>query len=1061
MNSVSTLSIAIASSSAPFAAANAGVANDAPRLFAAILAPFDAAAAAATLRQSPAVSGNALPPISPIDIPGPSAEPRGAALQAEASQGSASFTPALTDPRRARHAMDGHPTPPSLAIAASETPPTDTEGVSSGDHHERGSELLWDRDDETRDPADAWCAILAAPPAPRPIAFSVASAAAPVTTTMTSVPKRGPDIAPVLLATIGDNAGPQRPFVALDGPRAPIATDIAGTNIVAARSYASPVDCAAQPQRASIALEPQPTLRTIATPAPTQLAALVSTVRPVVSRQPAPAAEIASVFTDIANPLPSAPRPIAPLSPVALPPGIVPPETGLRERMPIPADRPTPPQQAPLASDVAAAQATRGKRGANAHFVTPAKAGVALLSEPREIGIAAAPRTRNQANSPTLSSPQDARATLGRAPFAPPKADSPEIDARLQLRPAERQAPQPARIAKLVAPTPPVSRVPDALSATADTSSVKPPMPIAFETQARLQPSPTEQQAPTPAPRIAKPVAPAEPMSHVPDFLSAAVNMSRAKLPVPGVSETNARLQPSQTEQTPQPVQQIAPTVTPTQPIARLPDFVSTPADASPARSPTPIAVETQARPQLTPTERQAPQPARIASPSAPVPPISRAPDPLSAVSKTDAGPRHSQDRIAPRPAAWLLSPVAPAQLMAREAEVRLALDTPSFVLPSPPVVPGTATLDKIASAAPVQPQPLAAAPQAIGRIPRALPTERPTVLAGPTPAHGPRAIESAPAPTKQAVGNPGERISLSSIAPTAPPETELSAIAPPARRADMNVSPPAISSGPAPALQSSPSTTSAAVAAAPSAIPAPLAIRPDVTPPIVNDTKRAPVIVAGAAVVMPARLPEPTAARPTAPIPSRPDTTATATAPISVAATPRQGQPAVTASPRRTRIETAAGDIALASIAQPHAAPATTAIPDAPLDMGRHGWPQAMIDRIEALRDAADAVDTSIRIVPDKLGTIEISVRRDGDVTHVHFNAEQAQTRNILADAQPRLAELADARGLRLGQSSIDSGAGQQQPQHNRAPQTAFVSAAPARTPRRDTAATTDHRIA
>lgn len=36
-------------------------------------------------------------------------------------------------------------------------------------------------------------------------------------------------------------------------------------------------------------------------------------------------------------------------------------------------------------------------------------------------------------------------------------------------------------------------------------------------------------------------------------------------------------------------------------------------------------------------------------------------------------------------------------------------------------------------------------------------------------------------------------------------------------------------------------------------------------------------------------------------------------------------------------------------------------------LDMGRHDWPQKMIDHIDALRDAANANDTSIRLVPDR----------------------------------------------------------------------------------------------
>jgi flagellar hook-length control protein FliK len=96
-----------------------------------------------------------------------------------------------------------------------------------------------------------------------------------------------------------------------------------------------------------------------------------------------------------------------------------------------------------------------------------------------------------------------------------------------------------------------------------------------------------------------------------------------------------------------------------------------------------------------------------------------------------------------------------------------------------------------------------------------------------------------------------------------------------------------------------------------------------------------------------------------------------------------------------------------------------------APLDMRSENWPGAMIAQIERLRDAADAVDTSIRVVPDALGSIDVSVRREGDTVHVQFAAEQAATRQLLHDAQPKLAELAEARGLRLGGSGVDTPAG------------------------------------
>ncbi|MBD8736717.1 flagellar hook-length control protein FliK [Sphingomonas sp. CFBP 13706] len=131
--------------------------------------------------------------------------------------------------------------------------------------------------------------------------------------------------------------------------------------------------------------------------------------------------------------------------------------------------------------------------------------------------------------------------------------------------------------------------------------------------------------------------------------------------------------------------------------------------------------------------------------------------------------------------------------------------------------------------------------------------------------------------------------------------------------------------------------------------------------------------------------------------------------------------------------------------------APTTDA--QAPLDMRQERWPSAMIERIDILRDAANATDTRIRLIPDALGTIDVSVRKDGDTLHVHFAAEQAATRSLLQEAQPRLAELADARGMKLTQSNVDTGAGQQQQQRTATP---HQPSAPAR-PRAGTATAAD----
>lgn len=115
-----------------------------------------------------------------------------------------------------------------------------------------------------------------------------------------------------------------------------------------------------------------------------------------------------------------------------------------------------------------------------------------------------------------------------------------------------------------------------------------------------------------------------------------------------------------------------------------------------------------------------------------------------------------------------------------------------------------------------------------------------------------------------------------------------------------------------------------------------------------------------------------------------------------------------------------------------------------AALDMARATWPAKMIERIEMMRDALDAADTSIRLVPDKLGTIDVSLRREGDGVAVQFNAQQAETRQLLAEAQPKLAELAEARGLKLSTGSGGNDPAQQQQsqqQQQRAPATAPLS--------------------
>ncbi|MFT3977214.1 MAG: flagellar hook-length control protein FliK [Sphingomonas bacterium] len=145
----------------------------------------------------------------------------------------------------------------------------------------------------------------------------------------------------------------------------------------------------------------------------------------------------------------------------------------------------------------------------------------------------------------------------------------------------------------------------------------------------------------------------------------------------------------------------------------------------------------------------------------------------------------------------------------------------------------------------------------------------------------------------------------------------------------------------------------------------------------------------------------------------------------------------------------------AVAAMADPH---------QSTLDMKRDDWPQQMIQRIDALRDAANANDATIRLIPDALGKIDVSLKREGEGVSVRLDAHQPETRQILADAQPRLVELAEARGLKL--SAVTGGASdmtghlpsQQQQQQRAAP----IPAAPAPvTAQEDETFAADDRIA
>ncbi|HWU96525.1 MAG TPA: flagellar hook-length control protein FliK, partial [Sphingomonas sp.] len=102
----------------------------------------------------------------------------------------------------------------------------------------------------------------------------------------------------------------------------------------------------------------------------------------------------------------------------------------------------------------------------------------------------------------------------------------------------------------------------------------------------------------------------------------------------------------------------------------------------------------------------------------------------------------------------------------------------------------------------------------------------------------------------------------------------------------------------------------------------------------------------------------------------------------------------------------------------------ATGLAQDAALDTQHQQWTAKMLDRIEALRDAAPVRETRISLMPEGLGKVDIAIRQDDAGLHVQFSTDTQSARQLIADAQPKLAEIAQERGIRLGSTSVDTNA-------------------------------------
>lgn len=339
---------------------------------------------------------------------------------------------------------------------------------------------------------------------------------------------------------------------------------------------------------------------------------------------------------------------------------------------------------------------------------------------------------------------------------------------------------------------------------------------------------------------------------------------------------------------------------------------------------------------------------------------------------------------------------------------------------------------------------------QGPGQVPVPPPAATPPSPSAASDIRADPAIGSAP------ISEPGPPRSVS------PPHANVGHATPPAAR---SAGEPAAAPGRTPGIGRAPAPFQGADAA-----PAPVPVARTVAPEPGSGPAVAAPSSAQAAVgpERPAAAPAPAGDRPATDTPAQPRPTIplappaapspAASAPPSPLPAPRPAREVFAAAIDRSRRQAPAAPEAAPLAPAPTVAQAV-GTPEAPLDLTSARWTEDAVARIERMLDRADAGDTRVRLKPDALGVVDVSVRRDGAQVQVHFRSEVAETRQLLRDAAPRLAEAADARGLRLGDTSVGGGSDPQGRAREQRP--APVPPSPRRAPARPGLSTTDQRIA
>ncbi len=290
-----------------------------------------------------------------------------------------------------------------------------------------------------------------------------------------------------------------------------------------------------------------------------------------------------------------------------------------------------------------------------------------------------------------------------------------------------------------------------------------------------------------------------------------------------------------------------------------------------------------------------------------------------------------------------------------------------------------------------------------------------------PAPPAGKRLPENTPDPALLIAGM------LPPVVPMPPPLVEAAAVAPPVRgAAPVPLQPAAPPVGDATPMPVAATPTDASSLAPPPAEPA--------APAAMPEGKALPVAVADLPVAPRHRM----AGEATAPVvtiapPAPPPVPLAQAAPLVLADVAQDESD--TPEPRETDPLGGWTPLATAEVA-PRAVAAPAAGDGARLDMRDDRWMQGMIDHIETLQgEAGTSGETRIRLSPDALGAVEIVLTHGDEGMQVRFASDTPDAGRMIADAQPRLAELAAERGLKLGGMQVDVGARHGGASHDPAP--------------------------